>query len=101
MAPSVAAQSRDQRSFPAIDILRGFAALLVLMYHVLLFGNWHNSVNGGLWVIWGRGFAGVDLFLVISGFVIARTALQGHATQGNKFRASFASRRFWRIAPLY
>lgn len=91
----------DRLSFPAIDMLRGFAALLVLMYHVLIFGNWHNKAQGGLWVLWGRGFTGVDLFLVISGFVIALTALNSHARQGGSFRAGFARRRFWRIAPLY
>ena len=99
--PSAPSPSQDPRSFPAIDMLRGFAALLVLMYHVLIFGNWQNTAQGGLWVLWGRGFTGVDLFLVISGFVIARTALHGHATQGSAFRAGFARRRFWRIAPLY
>ncbi len=88
-------------TFPAVDMLRGFAAVLVLMYHVTVHGRWQRSSETGLWLLWGRGFAGVDLFLVISGFVIALTALNSHAERGSAFRADFARRRFWRIAPLY
>ncbi len=82
-------------------MLRGVAAVLVLMYHVMIHGNWQLKSQTGLWIIWARGFTGVDLFLVISGFVIAWTALDSHARQGSAFRAGFAHRRFWRIAPLY
>lgn len=100
-APAAPLPPPAHPNFPAIDMLRGFAALLVMMYHVLIFGQWRDVSQGGLWILWGRGFTGVDLFLVISGFVIALTALKGHATHGSSFRAGFARRRFWRIAPLY
>jgi peptidoglycan/LPS O-acetylase OafA/YrhL len=42
----------------------------------------------------GRGSAGVDLFFVISGFIIARVSKDRPA-------ADFAKARFWRIYPIY
>ena len=63
----------------SIQSLRGLAALGVLLCHA------------GLLPL---GAAGVDLFFVISGFVIARVAPGREPGQ-------FAIDRFWRIFPLY
>ncbi len=88
-------------SFPAIDLLRALAAMLVLVYHVLVLGNWPDAPQSGVWMAFQRGWVGVDLFFVISGFVIAWSALNGHAAQGPAFRKEFARRRLRRIVPLY
>jgi peptidoglycan/LPS O-acetylase OafA/YrhL len=47
------------------------------------------------------GWIGVDMFFVISGFVIGLSALQGYDREGPPFRAAFARRRIARIVPLY
>ena len=71
---------------PHLDGLRAIAILAVLAYH------FDNSLLPG-------GFAGVDLFFVLSGFIVSASI--GHAQ--NKGLLSFAlyfyARRFIRIAP--
>lgn len=47
------------------------------------------------------GWIGVDMFFVISGFVITSTALRGYHRQGRSFLRGYAQRRWNRIAPLY
>jgi peptidoglycan/LPS O-acetylase OafA/YrhL len=89
--------------YPHINLLRGFAALSVLVYHVIELGKWTNfPIDYGL--RWFRsGWMAVDLFFVISGFVIAHSLLQWQA-QGlpqKEILKRFFRRRFWRIFPLY
>ena len=55
-------RSRATRYIPAIDGLRAISVIAVLMYHLSL--PW-----------WPGGFLGVDLFFVISGYVITRLIL--------------------------
>lgn len=87
--------------FNNINILRGFAALSVLIYHVIEFFPWKNfPVNWPL--LWFRiGWLGVDLFFVISGFLITFTALQLFYQYENAFYKVYIRRRLARIAPLY
>jgi len=87
--------------FPAIDALRAVAALLVLWYHVIELGNWAEFPWDGPLRLAREGWIGVDLFFVISGFVIGLSALRGFATQGARFRRHFSERRLARIVPLY
>lgn len=89
-------------TFPLIDILRGFAALSVVVYHVIAHFGWTAfPITSPL--VWFRiGWIGVDLFFVISGFVIALSAfarLRGGGTVG--FHRGFARARLARIVPLY
>jgi peptidoglycan/LPS O-acetylase OafA/YrhL len=89
-------------SFPLIDILRGFAALSVVVFHVIAHFNWTGfPVSGPL--VWFRiGGVGVDLFFVISGFVIALSAFARlRRDRFADFARSFARARIARIAPLY
>ena len=88
------------RRYPLIDLLRGFAALLVLFYHVLALRPWPGFPEGGLAALPRTGWVGVDLFFVISGFVIAHAAMAGQAA-GGAWRRDFAERRLRRIMPLY
>lgn len=89
-------------SFPMVDVLRGFAALSVLVYHVIEHFQWSTFPIAGP-LLWFRiGWMGVDLFLVISGFVIALSAFGLIDRLGAQtFRMPFAKRRIARIAPLH
>lgn len=99
MAMALARSSRP--TFPAIDVLRGIAALMVIVFHVITVGRWDSFPTQGMWRIFRNGWIGVDLFFVISGFVITLAALDGYDRHGQEFRKPFAVRRLARIVPLY
>lgn len=88
-------------TYPMIDVLRGFAALSVVVYHVIEHFAWATfPVTGPL--LWFRiGWMGVDLFFVISGVVIALSAFSLIDRMGKKFHGEFAERRLRRIVPLH
>lgn len=88
--------------FDLIDPLRGFAAVTVLVYHAIAHFDWKDFPSGSFcfWFRWG--WMGVDIFFVISGFVITLSALRMRRNfHGTQFFCTFLKRRFWRIAPLY
>lgn len=87
--------------YPNVDILRGFAAISVLVYHVIELYQWHSFPREGLLVWFRVGWIGVDLFFVISGFVIALSAFSGLEKSGYNFRKDFILRRLYRIVPLH
>lgn len=86
--------------FPLIDVLRGFSALLVVFYHVIAHRHWTDFPAGGIGKLPMLGWVGVDLFLVISGFVIGKTAMDAQRS-GEPWRANYFERRLRRIVPLY
>lgn len=87
--------------FPLIDVLRAVAAILVLTFHVVALGQWTMFSEG----VWGtpfrQGWIGVDLFLVISGFVITLSAAKAQAHAPGQYRWAFMRRRLRRLVPLY
>lgn len=99
-----------------IDILRGVAILLVFGYHAMraVFGDYFELIQyNGFLVDFQKvgirqlllnvnpialGHVGVELFLIISGFLIHLVYLRG----GLNFEpAKFYNKRFWRIYPPY
>lgn len=74
---------------PDIDGLRAIAVLSIIFYHSNL--DYFNSLSGG--------FLGVDIFFVISGFLITQTLLKELADQNFKLKF-FYERRARRILPL-
>lgn len=86
--------------YPLIDALRGFAALWVVFFHVIGVGDWKDFPTTGIALLPRIGWLGVDLFLVISGFVIGRSAIEGF-NAGGAWRSSYTERRLRRIVPLY
>jgi peptidoglycan/LPS O-acetylase OafA/YrhL len=93
-------EGQDGRSvqFRGIQILRGLAACMVVVHHATQM--WSQSVTRitGL-PVWWTGAAGVDIFFVISGFVMAVSTIgREHKTHPAR---SFLERRIIRIFPLY
>lgn len=86
---------------PNLDKLRGFAALSVVLYHVIELTHWKDYPIDGIYY-WGRiGWMGVDLFFVISGFVIAFSAWSLSERHGASWGGHYWRRRLTRIVPLY
>ncbi|MDZ4056992.1 MAG: acyltransferase, partial [Polynucleobacter sp.] len=76
----------------SLQYMRGVAALMIVVYHLhprLLAMGWQ-----GYWPNWLS--SGVDMFFVLSGFLMWTTTRSGQASS-----ASFITRRLYRIAPLY
>ena len=83
---------------PELDGLRGIAILLVLLYHYISIppGQPPSPLLQGLFAI---GWSGVDLFFVLSGFLIGGILLD--VRQSPNYFKVFYGRRFYRIVPLY
>jgi len=85
---------------PELDGIRGLAILIVVVYHFFggadpHFGFWLRHILGALSI----GWSGVDLFFVLSGFLIGGILLDAR-TSPNYFR-TFYMRRVFRILPVY
>lgn len=72
---------------PALDGLRGLAVLAVMAYHCA-----PRSFFRG-------GFLGVDLFFVLSGFLVTALLLRDHRRQGSFHLGRFYFRRMVRLLP--
>jgi hypothetical protein len=71
---------------PEIDGLRALAVLAVIV----------NHVNGA---VMRQGFLGVDIFFVISGYVVTSSLLAHQSESALAFLSDFYGRRFKRILP--
>lgn len=85
---------------PALDGLRGLAILSVLAWHYVASiapweSSWGQAARTGLAFAW----SGVDLFFVLSGFLIGGIVLDNR--QAPNFISVFYGRRALRILPLY
>jgi len=98
-----AARGRAHAHIPELDGFRATAVLMVLLGH-LFFGTvlppeayaWMPSVLRG---VIGHGWLGVDLFFILSGFLITGILLDSRDS-AHYFR-DFYARRVLRIFPLY
>jgi len=101
--------SQDERKYVAsLTGLRGVAALFVFIFH-------YNSFNPGirldlsipvigsiLQFPLGFGFSGVDLFFVLSGFLLSLPFARAALTQSiNRSLKHYYTRRFLRVFPAY
>ena len=88
-----------REQFHNLQILRGVACLLVVAYHLAGsergYGLSFSPMRPLLWF----GYSGVDLFFVLSGFIIATTCRADLGRIAKLPRYLF--RRAWRIYPTY
>jgi peptidoglycan/LPS O-acetylase OafA/YrhL len=84
---------------PALDGLRGIAILLVLSWHLVFERHENSGFLPGLFALGGFTWSGVDLFFVLSGFLIGGILLD--AKNSARYFKTFYVRRAFRILPLY
>ena len=93
---------------PVLDGLRGIAILLVMVFHVWMFGIVSDYTGIGAQYTLGErlyshvaavGWVGVDLFFVLSGFLI--TGILYDSRNDPHYYRVFYARRTVRIFPLY
>jgi peptidoglycan/LPS O-acetylase OafA/YrhL len=80
----------SRKYFPLLDGLRCLSIIAVV---------WHHSASGP--GILSRGFEGVSLFFVISGYLITTILLRERSSTGRISLRRFYLRRSLRIFPLY
>jgi peptidoglycan/LPS O-acetylase OafA/YrhL len=78
--------------FAVLDGMRAYCVLLVMFDHLKSHGHSLRWLNGHL---------GVDLFFIISGFLITTLLRREQSLRGEIDFASFYWRRFFRIVPVY
>jgi peptidoglycan/LPS O-acetylase OafA/YrhL len=83
---------QQTRHYLCLDGLRGLAVCLVL---------WHHGKPRSGTTLLGRGFLGVELFFVLSGFLIVSLLLRERREQGTISLRRFYARRALRILPPF
>jgi peptidoglycan/LPS O-acetylase OafA/YrhL len=84
-----------EKHVPQLDGFRALACLLVLTVHLWHYPQGYDALNRLI----GGGWIGVDLFFVLSGFLITRILLA--ARDSATYYRDFYGRRTLRIFPLY
>ena len=86
----------------SLDVLRAVAVLLVLGRHVGPLGEGWNLVAEGVLRLWGRGgWIGVDLFFVLSGFLVSGLLFREYQRRGAVSLTRFLVRRGLKIYPAF
>lgn len=81
----------NQKHIPSLDGLRGVAIIMVILCHVFINTKFK---------LWFDGVAGVDIFFVLSGFLITTLLLKEKANKNNISLKNFYIRRAIRIMPV-
>ena len=86
--------NRSKKHLPNLDALRGIAAIIIVIYHFDIFhGGFMKFHPSNAWLA-------VDLFFLLSGYVISRA--YGESLQSGKMLFSrFIAVRFVRLYPTY
>jgi peptidoglycan/LPS O-acetylase OafA/YrhL len=94
-ARSAAADSRVS----SVDGLRGIAILLVMLSHFVRAPQSGVLLDRLFWSVASVGWCGVDLFFVLSGFLITGILLDG--IEAGSSPRNFYARRILRVVPVY
>lgn len=99
--------NRPKQNFKVIDGIRAIAILWVIIFHSWLFQlnlflETSQEVVKNKFLIWiSRGDLGVDLFFVISGFLIGSILFKEYKKNSKLNFKKFYIRRFFRLIPVY
>lgn len=101
MKPPFFNRSLQRNAMPphshGLDTLRAFAVLAVMLYHLTIFGELPTR----LLPVARFGWMGVDLFFVLSGFLIGQQVCKPYLCGQRPAIGGFYSRRAYRILPAY
>jgi peptidoglycan/LPS O-acetylase OafA/YrhL len=78
-----------------LDTLRMCAIVAVMIYHL------QDALPTSITAVGQYGWMGVDLFFVLSGYLIGYQLLKPYARSGQFSIGLFYQRRFFRILPAY
>ncbi|MGQ0442146.1 MAG: acyltransferase family protein [Methylophilaceae bacterium] len=101
---------RRASNFAPIDGIRALSIILVLVYHTFLvydIANPNETVAsimvhlGGAWTWAWNGDKGVDVFFVMSGFLISGILFKQYTKEGHLNLKNFYIRRYLRLTPAY
>ncbi|WP_141731612.1 acyltransferase family protein [Oligoflexus tunisiensis] len=95
----IPAKPAAQGHIPALDGIRGLAILMVLCVHFFVTFTPQNFFELSLQKLSGYGTLGIDLFFMLSGFLITGILMDTKADA--QYLRNFWVRRFLRIFPLY
>jgi peptidoglycan/LPS O-acetylase OafA/YrhL len=98
-APDRGTGSIVRGHLPALDGVRGLAVLMVLLFHFVAHTTATNRFEAAVNGVLSYGLLGVDLFFVLSGFLITGILYDSRADPA--YFRSFYMRRILRIFPLY
>lgn len=90
--------TKPQGMIPALDGLRGIAIILVIISHTTLYRP-DEGLDSWIAAIPLFGWIGVDLFFILSGYLITGILLDSRDSQN--YYSTFFARRALRIFPLY
>ncbi len=91
-----ASYGRGTERVKELDGLRALAILLVVAWHYLGVGDGPGSFPQRIFMV---GRSGVDLFFVLSGYLITGILLSN--THSSRYFSAFYGRRSFRILPIY
>ena len=97
--PAPTAPAPNARHIPALDAIRGLAILVVTLYRFRPTSGDASVACDWLATVLSHGQRGVDLFFVLSGFLI--TGILYDAKEKSHYFRNFYARRALRIFPLY